>query len=97
MTFLVDINGESAVVKDALGQTSELKYDQNGQLVKVTPASPDRASTSLGYDSRGNVDRVTDELGNTSFYTTDPESGGLRITRTPWAGRPRTATTPGAT
>ncbi|PQO43512.1 RHS repeat-associated core domain-containing protein [Blastopirellula marina] len=55
------------------GVVTEYEYDEDGNRTQTTYAvgTSDEASTSVTYDSAGNMLTETDELGNTTTYTYD--------------------------
>jgi RHS repeat-associated protein len=68
-TVLVDSNGLPAVVKDSLGNISQVTYNADGQ--PVLTSYPGGTASSATYASNGTVASQTDALGNVTQYTTD--------------------------
>ncbi len=66
-TFLYDVNGLVAVVKDPLGNVSQVTYNADGQ--PVFTSYPGGSAVSTTYDSKGNITTQTDPLGNVTNYT----------------------------
>ena len=59
--------GLVARVQDPLGDSTELGYDANGNLVQIT--DPNGAVYRDTYDARANLTSTTDPLGETTYFT----------------------------
>ena len=70
-----DLTGQPAVVTDPLGDVSRVTYNASGQIVLTS--LPGGTASSDKYDAKGNLTSQTDPLGNTSQFTTDPQTGEL--------------------
>ncbi|MBP7686506.1 MAG: carboxypeptidase-like regulatory domain-containing protein, partial [Thermoflexales bacterium] len=74
--FERDGAGNLTQVTDALGQSYQMSYDAQGQLLSIT--DPLGHVTSFERDARGQVTRVTDPLNRAFAFTYD--AAGNRIT-----------------
>jgi RHS repeat-associated protein len=77
---LFDSNGLPAVVKDPLGNVSQVTYNADGQPVLTSYPGGSAASTT--YDSHGHITSQVDPLGNVTQYTTNA-AGRLQTLQDP--------------
>ena len=64
-----DDNDNLVSSSDALGRTTGYEYNEQKLPVKII--NPDDTILTIGYDDRGNITEVIDELGNISKYNYD--------------------------
>ena len=64
-----DDNDNIVSSSDAIGRTTGYEYNEQKLPVKII--NPDDTILAIGYDDRGNITEVIDELGNISKYNYD--------------------------
>lgn len=91
-TYAYDTTNRKTTVTDTYNQITELTYDTSGQLLSIKLPAVNGASqqTSFTYDSRGNVESVTDARGKAVSYGYD--DNGNRILERDAAGNTLTRT-----